>query len=98
MNKDIPPTTDAKLEEILIILRKMNKRDFWRSWGSTIHSALTLIPIALLLWSTWYFANHAQEIMKMMAEAAAKSAANYTQQQSKGLFDDFLNQYAVPKK
>ncbi len=97
MDKDTPTSTDAKLDEILVHLRNMDSRDRRRMIGSTIKSIITLIPLILVLWSTWYFTFHWKEIMQEMTKMAASSAANYTQEQSKGLLDQFLDEYA-PKK
>ena len=91
------PSVTEQLDEVIAILDRMNRRDRMRMIGGTIRSILTLIPLVLVLWSAWYFSQHSAELMKMIADQAAKSAAAYTQKQSGGMLDEFMKQYA-PKK
>ncbi len=92
-----PTALEAKLDEIILHLQRLDKRDKWRTVGGSIRTAITLIPLILLLGSAWYFVQHGAEFMKMVADQAAKSAATYTQTQSQSLYEKFLNQYSTPK-
>ena len=91
-------TTDEKLDEIILHLKRMDKRDRMRMWGSTLHTIITLIPLVLLVVSSWYFLTHWQDVMKQVTSMAPSSAAEYTKNQSQGFFDSIMKQYAVPKK
>ena len=93
-----PVTVEAKLDQILFHLERMDKRDRLRMIGGFFRSFLAIIPIVLLLWSSWYFIAHGTDLMKLIADQAAKSAAAYTKNQSSGMFDQFMKQYSVPKK
>lgn len=93
-----PKTVETQLDEILMHLRKMDKRDRIRTWGGFVRSLIALVPLVLVLWSGWYFAQHWDEIMKKVADTAASSAAEYTKKQSQGMLDQFMDQYAVPKQ
>ncbi len=66
--------------------------------GGTIRGCIAIIPILFLVWSVWYFSNHGGDLMKMIADQAASSAAKYTQTQSSGMLDQLMKQYAAPKK
>lgn len=98
----MPPTTqtsvDAKMDEIITCLQRMDKRDRLRTIGGFIRGLLGLIPLIVLLWSLWYFASHGEELMKMIANQAASSAAQYTQGQSQGLVEQLMKQYSIPQK
>jgi len=92
----VETSIEEKMEEILVHLRKMDKRDKLRTWGSLFRSVLSIIPLIFFLWSVWYFINHGDEIMKQIANTAASSAAEYTKDQSQGMLDQFMNQYSLP--
>ena len=94
--KPTPAGVEAKLDEIIEHLRKLDERDKLRMWGGFFKGMIALIPVALLLWSAWYFVNHGAELMKMIANQAASSAAEYTKNQSSSMFDDFMKEYSVP--
>lgn len=74
----------------------MDARDRLRTWGGFFRSLISIIPIILILWSSWYFIKHGPELMKMIADTAASSAAEYTKSQSSGLYEQFMNQYSTP--
>ena len=76
----------------------MDRRDRWRTVGGFFRSLIAIIPVILLLWSAWYFVQHGAELMKMIANQAASSAAEYTKGQSQGMLDQFMNQYSYPNK
>lgn len=97
MPPSTPDSVAAKLDGIIAILDRMNRRDRMRTIGGFIRGIIALIPMILLLWSAWYFSQHGAELMKTIADQAAKSAATYTQKQSGGILDEFMKQYA-PKK
>ncbi len=89
-------SVEAKMEEILVHLRRMDSRDRLRTWGGFVRGIIALIPLILLLWSAWYFVEHGAELMKMIADTAASSAAEYTKSQGSGMYEQFLNQYSKP--
>jgi hypothetical protein len=91
-------TMEEKAEEILMHLRRIDARDKLRTWGGFVRGIISLVPLILLLWSSWYFYKHGAELMKMIANQAASSAAEYTKNQSSGMLDQFMNQYSNPNK
>jgi len=93
-----PKTNDEKLDAIVQHLEQMNKRDRLRTIGGFIRGLLGLIPLVVLLWSLWYFAQNGEALMKMIANQAASSAAQYTQGQSQGLLDELTKKYSFPQK
>ncbi len=100
--KPTPPTTqqslESKLDQIILHLEKMDKRDKWRTVGGFFKFCITIIPLILLLGSGWYFAQNWQEIMKKMATISASVAAEYSKNQSSGMLEQFMKQYSTPKK
>lgn len=73
-------TTDDKLDHIIALLEKMNSRDRLRTIGGFIRGILGLIPIAILIFSIWYFYQFGDELMAKIADQAAQSAAKVTGQ------------------
>lgn len=84
---------EQRLDAILFHLQRMDRRDRLRTWGGFLRSLIALVPLLLFLWSSWYFYEHANEIISKIAEESAKQAAKYTQDQSAALLQQFL-----PKK
>ncbi|MSR67796.1 hypothetical protein EXS65_03165 [Candidatus Peribacteria bacterium] len=94
-----PQTLEQKLDRIVLHLERLDKRDKMRTIGGGIRFFVNLIPLALFLGGGWYFINHTEEFMKMIADQAASSAAEYTKNQTKGgIFDQLMKQVTVPKK
>jgi hypothetical protein len=90
------PSTSSVEEKLDIIaehLRRMDQRDKLRLWGGTVRSLIAIVPVLVFLWSIWYFANNADEIMKKIADEAASSAAKYSQQQGQGVLDELMKKY-----
>lgn len=90
-------TVDEKLEEILVHMRKMDKRDRLRLWGGFLRSMISLGSLIFFFWSGWYFIKHGPELMKQIADTAASSAAEYTKSQGQSVVDQMMNQYAIPR-
>lgn len=76
MPKENPESIEEKMDLILIYLHRLDKRDRLRTWGGFLKGLLALIPIIILLWSTWYFIAHKDEIFKEITNQAAQSAAS----------------------
>lgn len=85
-------TTDEKMDEIVRLLRRMDKRDSLRAIGGTVRFILALIPIIILLWSVWYAVENWQELLKSVADQAASSAAKMTQEQGNSLYERLIEQ------
>lgn len=87
---------EAKMDEILVVLHRMDTRDKWRNVGGFFRGLIALIPMVIIVVSTWYFYVHGADFMKLIADQAASSAAEYTQGQGSGLVDELMKKYAVP--
>ena len=72
-----PKNLEEKLDAIVLHLEHLDRRDRIRTIGGVFRGILALIPLVLLLWSSWYFAENSDEIMKKISDAAASSAAKY---------------------
>lgn len=94
----VPETIECKLDKIILHLEKIDRRDRVRMIGGYFKFLISLIPIVFLLVSAWYFIEHGGDILKMIADQAASSAAAYTKDQGSGMFDQLMKQVTVPKK
>ena len=74
----------------------MDARDKMRMWGGFVRSIIALIPIIFFIWSAWYIYEHGDELMKMIANQAASSAAEYTRDQGQSMVEQMMKQYSVP--
>lgn len=70
-------TTEELLEMILYYIQRMEKRDKWRTIGGTIRSLINLIPIILLILSTWYFYQHGDEFIKMITKSMTEQMSSF---------------------
>jgi len=84
-------TMDEKMDQVLVHLKRIDDRDRLRLIGGFFRFMIALIPIIILLGSVWYTIKNGPELMKMLSEQAASAAAKYTQDQSSGLYDKFMN-------
>lgn len=66
-------TPEEKMDELLAILHRMDRRDRARMIGSTIRSIIGLIPLVLLLWSSWYLLYHGEEFIQRITEQTVKN-------------------------
>lgn len=66
-------TMEEKLDDIVAILHRMDRRDRMRMIGSTVRSLIGLIPLILLLWSTWYLIAHGEEFIQRITEQTVKN-------------------------
>lgn len=89
---------EAKLDEVVEHLRRLDRRDRLRTIGGFVRSLFAIIPLIFFLWSAWYLVQHGDELMKKIANTAASSAADYTKQNTKSLYDEILNRYKIPAK
>ncbi|HAI98345.1 TPA: hypothetical protein DCL30_02240 [Candidatus Peribacteria bacterium] len=84
-----PPTTEDKLDEILLHLRHLDSRDRLRTIGGFFRGLLSLIPIIVLLASIWYVYEYGDQLLEKIAEQAAIQAEAVTKKGS----DSLLNQF-----
>lgn len=68
-------STEELLEMMLVHMQRMDKRDKWRAIGGFIRSIINLIPIALLVLTTWYAYAHQDELLKKITENMSQSMA-----------------------
>ncbi len=77
---------------MIAYLERMDRRDGRRMVGGFFRFLISLIPMALLIWSTWYFFVHSDEIIGKMTQAAAKQITGTSQNASGTVSDDMMNQ------
>jgi len=63
-----------RLDDIVLYLEKMDRRDHLRMIGGFFKSIIALIPIAIVVWSSWYFYAHSDEILSKITSMATKQA------------------------
>jgi len=86
---------ERKLTEIADHLARMDRRDRLRTAGSFLK---TTIWLAIIIGSTWYFMNHAAELMGEISKQAAQAASQYTQSQGQDLMNQIIKQANPAKK
>lgn len=59
-----PQTIEEKLDEIILYLHRMERRDHARMIGAYIKSMVWLISVLFLVWSTWYFAVYGPQLIE----------------------------------
>ncbi|PIR48690.1 hypothetical protein COU80_03225 [Candidatus Peregrinibacteria bacterium CG10_big_fil_rev_8_21_14_0_10_55_24] len=91
MPKKPPATTsvEEKLDEIVLRLKHLDRRDRLRTIGGFFRGVIGLIPIAVLLLSVWYFYEHGDELLAKIAQQAAEQAASVTQQGAGSFMEQF---------
>lgn len=91
-NKDAEATLDDKLDLIVLYLHRMDRRDRLRTIGGFFRGVLGLIPLALLIWSFWYFAIHGQEFMQEITREAVRQSAEYSQGSLMEQLEQYMNE------
>lgn len=89
--KDLPVSTDEKLDEIITHLRKMDKRDRVRMLGSSIKGIIGIIPVLFFLWGAWYMYQNGDAVLEKIAAEAAKQAALVTEKSAGTIFQQIQN-------
>ena len=87
---------DAKLDAIVEILHRLDKRDRMRTMLSTFKTILTLIPVIVFLASAAYLYFYGEDLIQQITEMAGQRAAEY----SEGSMTNFLEQFNnyLPKR
>lgn len=69
----MPETTADQLEKILEHLDRMDRRDRLRMWAGFFRGIIGLIPIAVLLVSTWYCYVYGAQILEFVINQATSA-------------------------
>jgi hypothetical protein len=85
-----PDRVEAQLDVLIAHLARLDRRDRLRTIGGFFRGLIGLIPLAVFIFSTWYFYNHSAEIMQQITEQSARAAAKYTQSGSQALMKQLL--------
>lgn len=81
VQKPVGSPTDQKLDRIVDILERMNKRDKMRTWGGFVRTIIHFIPLIILIWSVWFTYYHWDELLQEISRAAAEQSAAMLQDQ-----------------
>lgn len=87
-----PQTTEDKLDRIVEILDRMNRRDRLRTIGGFIRGILNLIPIIIVVFFTWYTIKYGDQLLEKITSMAAEQAGRVAQQNAVGNFLNGINQ------
>lgn len=87
--KTPPKNTEEKLDVIIDLLQKNDRREKRRSIGALIHGLFSLIPAFILLLSVWYIYSNGERLLDAISRKAAEQAAAITQGQAAGILDQF---------
>ncbi|MFH0851248.1 MAG: hypothetical protein V1876_00670 [Candidatus Peregrinibacteria bacterium] len=83
------PPPDS-LEQILTILKRMDRRERWRTIGGFIRGILSLIPIVIVVFFTWYTIKYGDQLLQKITSMAAQQAGKVAQQNA---VTDFMNEF-----
>lgn len=81
---------EDKLEKIIVILEKMNRRDRWRTIGGFIRGIFSLIPIVIVIFLTWYTIKYGDLLLQKITSMAAEQAGRVAQQNA---LSDFMKEF-----
>lgn len=72
----VPQTHEERMEQMMTemnaALHRMDMRDRTRMIWGTVKSLINLIPMLLLLWSTYYLFVHGPELIQMITSQTVK--------------------------
>jgi len=87
-----PLKTPDSVEQILEILKRMDRRDRLRTIGGFIRGILNLIPIIIVIFFTWYGIKYGDQLLEKITSMAAEQAGKVAQQSTMGNFLNGINQ------
>lgn len=87
-----------KLDAILAHIERMDKRDRLRTIGGFFRSIIGLIPIIIIVWSTWYFIAHRDDFLKQVIDMSAKATMESAKTIDQSSVQRLIEQYAKPRK
>jgi len=85
-------STEELLELMLIHMQNMDRRDKLRTIGGFFKGLLAIIPIAILLLSTWYFYTHKDTLMQDMTKQIMTQMTSIMPQPSVNTMDSEMVQ------
>jgi len=85
-----PQTTEDKLDRIVTILDRMNRRDRLRTIGGFIRGVFSIIPIIIVVFFTWYTIKYGDQLLEKITSMAAQQAGKVAQQNA---VSDFMEEF-----
>ena len=85
--KKAEQTGEEKLDEILLHLRRMDRRDRLRTWGGFFKGVIGILPVLAFIYGAWYMYEHGDEVLAQIAKEAAQQAAAVTQGTAENLME-----------
>jgi len=85
-----PQTTEEKLDQIVAILDRMNRRDRLRTIGGFIRGVFNLIPVVIVVFFTWYTIKYGDQLLQKITSMAAEQAGKVAQQNA---VSDFMEEF-----
>ncbi len=98
MTNDTPPekAIEQKLDEIIVHLKHLDRRDNVRMWWSSIRTVLAILPIILVIGGGWYLVEHWVDIISSIAKQMASTTTEYTKNQGQNVLDEIKNIFRSP--
>jgi hypothetical protein len=85
-----------RLDQIALHLRHLDRRDRVRMFGSTLKSLVSLGTLAFVIWSSVYFVQHLDDIIKTMTQEMAKQTMQYGKAGSEDLMKQLQDMMKPP--
>ncbi|MBT3292734.1 hypothetical protein HN512_04450 [Candidatus Peregrinibacteria bacterium] len=90
MPNKIADEIDEKMDEVIMYLKKIDRRDKVRMWGGLFRGIITIIPTLIFIWSMWYFYENGDDILRKVSTIAAEQATAITQQHGGDLLEKLM--------
>jgi len=85
-----PKPPQDKLDRIIELLDRMNRRDKLRTIGGFIRGVFSMIPIIIVVFFTWYSIKYGDQLLQKITSMAAEQAGRVAKQNA---VSDFLNEF-----
>lgn len=86
----IPKPPQDKIDQIITILEKMNRRDRLRTIGGFVRTIVGFVPIIIVVFFTWYSIKYGDQLLQKITSMAAEQAGRVAKQNA---VSDFLNEF-----
>lgn len=91
MKNDAKPSSiEEKMDVILDVLKRMDRRDRMRTIGGFIRGIISIIPIILFLWATWWTIENWDELLDTLIKKSATEAQRISEESTQNFLERFV--------
>lgn len=85
-----PTPPEDKLDRIIALLDRMDRRERLRSIGGFIRGVISVVPIIIVVFFTWYTVKYGDQLLEKITSMAAQQAGKVAQQNA---VSDFMKEF-----